>query len=71
MKNLSSFLKDTKHTLQLIEQINEKVDRGELSLEGVNLVSFDVEKMYNNISKEMGIKAAKEYLDSRKPNCHH
>ena len=68
MKNLGSFLKDTKHTLQLVEQINEKIDKGELSLEGVNLVSLDVEKMYNNISKDLGMNAVKEYLDSRDPH---
>ena len=67
MKKLGSFLKDTKHTLELIENINEKVDKGELSLEGVSLVSLDVEKMYNNISQELGVSAAKEYLDSRNP----
>ena len=27
MKKLGSFLKDTKHTLQLIDQINEQIDR--------------------------------------------
>ena len=65
MKSLKSFLKDTKHTLQLIENINERIDEGELSLEGVSLVSFDVEKMYNNITHEMGRGAAKNYLESR------
>ena len=67
MKKLGSFLKDTKHTLQIIEKINEKIDRGELTLDGVSLVSLDVEKMYNNITKELGTKAAKNYLNSRQP----
>ena len=65
MKKLGSFLKDTKHTLQIIEQINEKIDKGELSLEGVSLVSLDVEKMYNNITLDLGMGAAKGYLDTR------
>ena len=28
MKALKTFLKDTKHTLQIIENINEKIDKG-------------------------------------------
>ena len=67
MKALKTFLKDTKHTLQIIENINEKIDKGELSLEGVHLVSLDVDKMYNNITTDLGRGAAKSYLDSRPP----
>ena len=59
------FLKDTKHILQIIENINEKINKGELSLEGVSLVSLDVDKMYNNITSDLGRGAAKTYLDSR------
>ena len=31
MKQLPSFLKDTKHTLQVVEDINEKIESGEFS----------------------------------------
>jgi hypothetical protein len=65
MKRLQSFLQDTKHTLQLIEETNEKIERGDFSLEGVSLVALDVEKMYNNITEEFGMGACRGYLDSR------
>ena len=51
MQNLDIYLKDGKHTLQVIEEINDKIDRGELNLEGVALVSLDVESMYNNMTE--------------------
>ena len=50
MQNLATFLKDTKHTLLIIEQINDKIGAGEVSLEGVGLVSLDVDSMYNSVS---------------------
>ena len=62
MKNLPSFIQDTKHTLQIIEEINEKVDLGEISLEGVALVTLDVESMYNNMTKDLARVATSEYL---------
>ena len=65
MQNLETFLKDTKHMLQLIEGINEQIDNGSLSLDGVGLVTLDLEKMYNNITDELGMGAEKSYLDSR------
>ena len=65
MKGLDSFLRDTKHTLQLIDEINSKVENGELSLDGVSLVSLDVNKMYNNITEDLGKSACKNYLESR------
>ena len=40
MKRLPSYLKDTKHTLQVIENINQQIDKGEMSLEGVYLNNF-------------------------------
>jgi hypothetical protein len=55
------YWQDTKHTLQIIENINQKIDCGEISLEGVSLVSYDVEKMYNNITRDMGIQAAQKF----------
>ena len=39
MANLPSFLKDTKHVLQIVEEINEKIDNGEVSLDGVGLIT--------------------------------
>ena len=66
MKNLDTFLQDTKHTLQIIQEVNDKVDAGELSLEGVALVSLDVDSMYNNMSEELGTSACKEFLENRR-----
>ena len=68
MENLPTFLQDTKHVLQILEQINEKVDKGEVSLDGVGLVSLDIESMYSNMSLDLGSSACKEYLDSRYSN---
>ena len=51
MKSLPSFLKDTIHTLQLIEETNDKISSGDISLEGVGLVSLDLESMYTNMSQ--------------------
>ena len=58
-------MQDTKHTLQIISQLNEKIENGELSLDGVSLVSLDVNKMYNNITEDLGKHACRNYLDSR------
>ena len=65
MKELETFLKDTKHTLQLIEGINTEIENGERSLEGVALVTMDIENMYNNIPEALGMGAVKRFLDSR------
>ena len=62
MKELPSFLQDTKHTLQIIEDINQQIEDGEMSLEGVALVSLDVESMYNNMSEELAGGATKDFL---------
>ena len=45
MQGLDTFLQDTKHTLQFIEQINDDIDDGKITLNGVALVSLDVERM--------------------------
>ena len=65
MKCLPTFLQDTKHTLEIIEEMNDKIDAGELSLEGVAVVSLDIVSMYNNMSEDLGTEACKEYLESR------
>ena len=64
MKALPSFLQDTKHVLQLIEDTNKKIDDNELSLEGVALVTLDVESMYNNMTHDLAGNAAKGYLEN-------
>ena len=64
MQNLESFLQDTKHTLQIIENVNDEVKDGKLSLEGVKVVSLDVENMYNNMSEDLATEACKEFLES-------
>ena len=63
MKNLPSFLQDTKHTLQILEEINEQIDAGEFSLDGVALVTLDVESMYNNMTKELARDATCQFLE--------
>ena len=65
MRELDSFLKDGKHTLQVIEETNDKIRSGEISLDGVALVSLDVEAMYNNMTTELGTHATKQYLENR------
>ena len=65
MKALPSFLRDTKDTLQTIEQLNEKIQIGDFSLDNINLVSLDVANMYGNMSDELGISACESYLNSR------
>ena len=63
MKQLPSFLQDTKHVLQIIDDINKKVNTGEVSLDGVALVTLDVEAMYNNMTDELAGGATKEFLE--------
>ena len=65
MKNLETFLQDTKHMLQLIEGVNDLIENGEVSLEGMGLVTLDLEKMYNNITDDLGMGAARKYFNSR------
>ena len=36
-----------------------------MSLEGVAVVSLDVESMYNNMSEDLGTGGCKEYLENR------
>ena len=58
-------MKDTKHALKIVEEINEKVESGELSLDGVGLATLDLEKMYNNMTEDVGVAACKRYLETR------
>ena len=66
LKQLASFLQDTKHTIQIIEEINEKIDLKKCSLEGVALVTLDVESMYNFMSEELAGGACKGFLQGRR-----
>ena len=52
----------------MISTLNSQIDKGELSLEGVGLVSLDVNKMYNNITEDLGKSACQNYLQSRLDN---
>ena len=54
MQKLVSFLKDTKDTLKVIEEVNEKIDAGQLNLDGVAVFSLDIVSMYTNMS-EVGL----------------
>ena len=49
----------------MIEDLNEKIEGGELSLEGVSLVTLDVDKMYNNITEDLGYSAVNKFLENR------
>ena len=64
MEKIESFLKDTKHTLQIVEDINEKIMKKEFTLDGVALVTLDVVSMYNNITEDLGMGAVKDFLES-------
>ena len=65
MENLPTFLQDTKHVLLEVDELNKRIEQGEVSLNGVALVSLDIESMYTNMSLELGKSACKEFLDSR------
>ena len=49
----------------MIEELNDKIDEGNLNLKGVALVSLDIVNMYNNMSEELGTEATKEFLSKR------
>ena len=59
---MPSFLKDT---TDLINKINDLNSRGPLP-EGTILVSWDVVAMFPNIDNDLGVKAVRKALDSRK-----
>ena len=60
-QKLPSFVKDTTHLLQKIEELN----RSGPFPEGTLLVSWDVVSMFPNIDNNLGIKAVTEALNSR------
>ena len=51
MQTLPSFLKDTKHTLEIIETINDRIDAGEVSLCTTTCVKTLVQRLVKNIQK--------------------
>ena len=61
MQSLDTFLKDGKHTLRIIEELNDQVNSGDLDLDGVALVSLDVESMYNNMTEQLGTGARRNF----------
>ena len=63
MKNLPSFIQDTKHLLQIIEEINLKIENEEVSLSGVAIVTLDVVSLYNNMTEDLAGGACKEFLE--------
>jgi hypothetical protein len=63
MKQLPSFLQDTKHVLQIIDEINQKIDKNEVSLSGVAMVTLDLESMYNNMTDDLAGGATCEFLE--------
>ena len=63
MKQLPSFLQDTKHVLQIIDEINKKIEKDEVSLSGVAMVTLDVESMYNHMTDELAGGASREFLE--------
>ena len=66
MKQLPSFIQDTKHVLQIIDEINQKIEKDEVSLDGVAMVTLDVESMYNNMTKDLAGGATKEFWKGEK-----
>ena len=45
MQKLDSFLKGTKDTLKVIEEVNEKIYAGQLNLDGVAVVQVNVNRV--------------------------
>ena len=68
MVKLPTYLRDTKHTLQVIENINNQIDNGELSLEGVSLITLDIDKMYNTMTKQLARGACSTFLENIQQN---
>ena len=63
MKQLPSFLQDTKHVLQIIDDINQNIEQEKVSLDGVALVTLYVESMYTNMTDDLAGGASKQFLE--------
>ena len=64
MQSLSTFLKDTKTLLQMIDEKNKS---GPIS-DDINWLSADMKGMYQNMPEEESEAGCREYLDSRTPS---
>ena len=63
MRALDSFIKDTKHTLQIVHKWNEEgID------ENVCLITADMENMYGNMPLELSKQGISEYFESLPQN---
>ena len=60
MRNLSSYIKDTKDFLKIIEKKN---DEGMVS-DKISIVTADMENMYGNMPLELSKQGISEYWDS-------
>ena len=61
VKHIDSYLEDTRHLLQLIEEENARGPQ----LPGTVPVTLDVKAMYNNVPSEQGLRAFKECMNKR------
>ena len=64
MRNLPTFLRDTKNALQLIEEKNE-----EGIPKNANFLTADIEAMYPNMPMDQCEIGIREYLDGRPPKA--
>ena len=65
MQNLQSYIKDTKHLLQLTHYLNEELEAGNMDLENMAFLTLDVKALYPSMPKTLGREACKKFLDKR------
>ena len=56
MKSLPSFMKDTKHFIQIVEQVEEVTD-------DISVVTADIDNMYMNMPLELSEQGIREFFD--------
>ena len=61
MKGLKSYLKDTKHFVQVLEEAN----RTEMITDDVSIITADIDNMYGNMPLELSNQGIVEYCNSR------
>ena len=64
MKQLPSYIKDTKHVLQIISEKNEE---GPISDE-INLVTADFDNMYGNMPLSLSKEGVKQFWEAQNYN---
>ena len=64
MRALQSYIKDTKHLLQIMEKWNSE----DLITNNASLITADMENMYGNMPLEISKQGIKEYFESLPPN---